>query len=324
MIKKILATFLAVFILFSITGCQLAIEDKGEIKSKDRLIGVFVTEEHLDLFDMEEFFKDNAHKLFNGSSTNMDYNNKKYQKRLYATLVTQLLTSQDGDTFETKEYVFEGVDGISYFAATVPATENEISYITSGSDDAISDGHIGIIESDNEDKITLEGTIYVSAARAGKIHHFNPVYQSPGGSVYALSGNSAMLGGLQDEGSIFSTTLDETTTVTENGKSKSVSNSVKISIATLLPPEKITVLQMDKDSNIISRMEYSPGKLPDTITPADNTEYIIAESHSFNLEGKAAVSRSIYDRKAETLDTFYCRDDGICVKQWTNLDWNKN
>ena len=51
---------------------------------------------------MEEFFKDNAHKLFNGSSTNMDYNNKKYQKRLYATLVTQLLTSQDGDTFETK------------------------------------------------------------------------------------------------------------------------------------------------------------------------------------------------------------------------------
>ena len=40
MIKKILATFLAVFILFSITGCQLAIEDKGEIKSKDRLIGV--------------------------------------------------------------------------------------------------------------------------------------------------------------------------------------------------------------------------------------------------------------------------------------------
>ena len=35
---------------------------------------------------------------------------------------------------------------------------------------------------------------------------------------YALSGNSAMLGGLQDEGSIFSTTLDETTTVTENGK----------------------------------------------------------------------------------------------------------
>ena len=34
MIKKILATFLAVFILFSITGCQLAIEDKGEIKAK--------------------------------------------------------------------------------------------------------------------------------------------------------------------------------------------------------------------------------------------------------------------------------------------------
>ena len=48
-IKRIFIIFLTVLILLNITGCQLALEDEGDKKSKDRLIGVFVTDEYLDL-----------------------------------------------------------------------------------------------------------------------------------------------------------------------------------------------------------------------------------------------------------------------------------
>lgn len=322
--KRFLIIFLTVLVLFSLSGCQLAIADKGEGKSKDRLIGVFITEEYLDLFDMEGYLNDNINKLSGSGLINMDQNSTKYQKRLYATLATMELTNEEGETFNTKEYVFEDVEGISYFAARVPATENDDSFITSGSDKAISDGHMGIYNRDEEDRITLDGTIYISSAHTSKSHYVNPVYQSSDGSVYAISGNGILLSGDQGEGSIYSSTLDETTTVTENGKNTTVSASIKISIATMYPPEKISVLQMDKDSKAISRLEYSPGKLPDTITPIDKAEYIIVESHKYDQEGKAVTSRSIYDRKVESLDTFYCQDNGICVKQWTKLDWNNN
>ncbi len=324
MTKRAFIIFIAILILFSISGCQLAIEDKGEAKSRDRLIGILITEDYLDLFDMEKYLNDNINKITDGGLISIDGDNSQYQKRLYATLKTRTLKDETGKTFDTKEFIFEGIDGISYFAAEVPATETEDSYTTSGSDEAVSDGHMGMHYGDNEEKITLDGTIYISSTHNSKIRHINPVYQSPDGSVYTISGNGLMFSGDQGEGSIYSTTLDETITVTENGKSKTVSASIKISIAIMYPPEKISVLQMDKDSKVISRLEYAPGKLPDTITPTDKAEYIIVESHKNNNEGQVVTSRTIYDREVESLDTFYCRNDGICVKQWTKLDWNKN
>lgn len=40
-----------------LSGCQLAREDEGE--NGDRLVGVFVTTEYIDLFDMERYLNDN-------------------------------------------------------------------------------------------------------------------------------------------------------------------------------------------------------------------------------------------------------------------------
>ncbi len=323
-IKRIFIIFLTVLILLNITGCQLALEDEGDKKSKDRLIGVFVTDEYLDLFDMEGYLNDNFNKHLDGGLINIDGNSSQYQGRLYAKLTTRTLKDETGNTFDTREFVFDDVRGISYFSATVPATENEESFITSGSDEAISDGHMSIHYGDDEDKTSLDGTIYVSLKQVAKTHYINPVYQSSDGSVYATSGNGIMLAGEQGESSVYSQTLDETTTITENGKSKSVSFHIKISMSIMLPPEKIVIMQMDKNSDIMSKTEYFPGKLPDTLTPEAGTDYIIVENYKYDLEGNWIASRSIYDRSNPNLETFHCRDDGICVKQWTNLDWSKN
>ena len=321
-IRKSIATILAVLIILTLTGCQLALEDKGDSKNKDRLIGVLVTDEYLDLFDMERYLNDNVNKFSGGGLINIDDNNSKYQGRLYAKLETLTLKGEAGNTFETREFVFDDVNGISYFSATVPATENEEGYTTSGSDEAISDSHMSIHYGDDEDKTSLEGTIYISMNQIAKSRYINPVYQDSDGSVYVTSGSGIMLAGEQGEGSVFTQTLEESATVTENGKTKTVSFDIKISLSIMLPPEKIIIIQMDKNSDIISKKEYVPGKLPETLIPDIGAEYIIVESYKRDLESNLITSRSIYDRKNETLDTFYCRDDGVCIKQWTNLDWN--
>lgn len=324
MIRKILAIFLAVLILFTTSGCQLAIEDKGEQTGQDRLIGVLITDKYLDLFDMEGYLKDNFNKYSSGGIINIDSADSKYQGRLYATLTTRTLRDDTGKTFETREFVFDNIEGIPYFSARVPATYEDAGFATSVSDEAISDGHISIHHGDDEEKTSLEGTIYVSMGQAAKSRYINPVYQSADGSVYAISGSGIMLAGEQGEGSTYTQTLDETTTVRENGKSKTVSFNIKISLSIMIPPEKIVIMQMDKDSNIISKTEYFPGKLPETLTPEAGADYIIVESYKRDSENNLITSRSIYDRKNQNLETFYCRDDGICVKQWTNLNWNKN
>ncbi len=323
--NKILMIILAVCMALALSGCQLAREDAGEgtEKNGDRLIGVFITTEYLDLFDMEGYLNDNLNRLSGGEIT-LEGDNSQYQGRLYATLATQTLTNEETDeTSDIREFVFEGIKGISYFGATVPGSENEDSYVTSGSDEAITDGHMGVDYGDGEDKMSLEGTIYVSPDYAGKTCYFNPVYQSADGSVYAVSGSGLMADGML-EGSVYSQTLDETTTITENGKSKAVSTSIKISLTVMFPPEQIVVMQMDKDSTVISRIEYAPGELPDTLTPDKGTEYILVETYKHDREGNQVVSRSIYDTSNETMEAFYRSDNDICVKQSTQLDWSKN
>lgn len=323
-IKRILSMCLAICMLFTLTGCQLAKEDAGADNNGDRLIGVFVTKKYLDLFDMEGYLNDNVNKLIGGGEITFDGNDSKYQGRLYATLTTRRLTEEKtGDVIGSEEFVFDGVEGISYFAATI-RTEDEDSYITSGSDEGLSDPQMSIAVDPKEDKTTLKGTIYFSPSYDGNVYYINPVYQSSDGSVYAIAGNGYKVDGMQGEGTSCTTTLSETTTITENGKSKSASISIEISISRMLAPEKVAIMQMNHDSAIVSRNEYFPGGLPDTLNMEMATAYLIVETSKHDHTGNLVVTRSIYDRNNESIDTFYCRDDGICVKKLTRLNWTKN
>ncbi len=321
---KGLIALLIVILGVSLSGCQLALEGAGEWVNDDRLIGAFITTEYLDLFDFERYLEDNIGKISGGGIV-IDDSAKPYEGRLYAKLKERVLTNEDtGEKIYTEEYVFEDVSGVSYFVATIPEADGRESYVTSGSDEAISDGQTGLFRGDNEDKITLEGTIYISSIGNRKSHYINPVYQSPDGRVYAMSGQGISMSGVQAEGAAFSQTLEETSTTRENGKNKEVSTSVKISIEVMLPPERIVILQMDKNSSILSSREYSPGQVPDKLTPIEETDYIIVETYKRDLTGDVVVTRELFSKEDDTLFTFSCRDDGICVKKWTELLWDSN
>ena len=217
---------------------------------------------------------------------------------------------------------FSPVDGIPYFSARIQQAETHENYFSYISDPAISDGHVHTQIDDHGHKVTLSGTIYVSPSSILRTYYFNPVYQSADGRIYAVSGSGfAVSTEAYSEGAIYSQTLDATTTVTENGEAKTYGISVALSLSLMFAPEEIVVLQMDGESNVLSRAIYMPSAMPVKIAADPKADYFIVETHRHDDKGQLTVSRTIYGSDAETLETFFMREDGICVKQQTRILW---
>lgn len=310
----VVCTLFGVFLL-GLTGMSLIDTKMREDSQRDdgQFIGVFITTEHLDLFDFEGYINDNANKLINGGS-NIIEDNKKYQGRMYATLTNQTLTSEESrEAISVKDYVFEGIEGMAFFAATV---NGEHPYTTTGAHDGISDVIVNMASNNEGKTVKLEGTVYITPAIGIKTFYVNPVYQSKDGSVYVTTGNGFSNGGISD-GISFSTSLDESYEVRENGKTKKNGTSAKITFQVITPPDTIEVIQMASNHTVILRKEYTPENMPESITPEKSTAYIIVEERN---ETKV-VGRNIYQRSDETLSTFLSREDGVCIKQNTVLKW---
>ena len=113
--KRILILVLAMTMF--LTGCQLAVETVNEqgMRDPDRLVGVVVTTEYLDLFDMEGYLEDNLGSIMAGKNPDQS----DYQGRVYAQEEVEYTDSQDGVPCYTTYYNFDHVDGIAllYYTA---------------------------------------------------------------------------------------------------------------------------------------------------------------------------------------------------------------
>ena len=232
-------------------GCALARSDMdASAASRDRLIGVYITTEYIDLFDLEGYIGANASALSGGSISEADA--AQYNGRLYAKLVDE-------------RYVFPGVDGFAFFMAT---TEHE--YGTSYSnytDEGVCGCKIAVNTNDNEDSseeaLELECTIYGLTGRNDRhVIYTNPVYQTADGEVYLTSGHGISTSGV-GAGALVSQKLTDSTTVTDSeGNAVTSSASVNVHYVIAELPLGYTLIEMDADSREISRREYAPGELP--------------------------------------------------------------
>ena len=319
--RKIIITVCCAILLCVLSGCQLARENAGINANEDKLIGVFITREYIDLFDFESYLNNNINSYQDGEII-IDRNTKNYQGRIYAALVPRTLTSEEtGEETIIQEYIFEGISGIPYCVPTMQATEEENCYVSTASDAAISDGHTNINVGDDVNSITLDGTLYVAPSSTVVSFYLNPVYQSTDGSVYLVSGEGNSFSGLESEGLSMSQTMDAVHTSTENGKVKTDSVSITISISVMFTPEKIVILQMNADNELISRSEFKPEAIPDSFEPKSDAVYFIVESHKRDSIGNINISREIFGKDAENIETFFTRDDGICIKHGTQVHW---
>ena len=306
--------------VFGVTGTiRLVNASENEEGSSDRLIGVLITQDYLDLFDSEQFFADNIGKLVNGGEIS-ESESAKYQERLYAVLVdTGYVSEETGEKYRRKEYVFEGVNGICYI---VPRLTDEVgTYWSASGDEAITDGGINFITNDEGESVAIEGTIYVSTSINAGSFYFNPVYQTQAGEVYAVGGNGIFTGNNGTAGMAMSHEIKENQSSTIGGVTTTSGSEIKITKCYIDEPAKVSILQFDSENTVLSRIECDPDSLPDTLQTQPGTQYIIVETTIFSREGTTDITREIYQLEDETLSAFYCRDDGICVKQQCEIDW---
>ncbi|HOG00513.1 MAG TPA: hypothetical protein PK438_01875 [Clostridia bacterium] len=309
----------AAFLLGLSGAVALADRDAGEVAGGDRLVGMLVTREHLDLFDAEAYFKDHADELLNGG---MIGENSAYQGRLYARLIEEFYTDADGREHTSKRYTFEGVcEGIALFYADM--SDEAGSYMATYGDEGISDGASSLNVTDEGRDIKLEGVIYVLPSRAGVTRYFNPVYQASDGSVYVQAGSGMSTDGFMDEGGAYTHTVSAAQTATENGVTKTDSVSVGISVRTMFEPVRIRIAQFDEQNALLFAAEYAPGALPESIRPVPGAQYLIVETFKKDPEGEEIVSRALYTKESDSLEAFFARADGVCVAQSSALDWGE-
>ena len=312
---------LAAFALGATGTISLVSASESGEASSDKLIGVLITRDPLDLFDSERYFNDNIDELVNGGKIS-DSESANYQGRLYAALVESGHTDEEtGETGGRKEYVFEGIDGICYFVPQI--TDQFGTYWSSNCDEAISDGHIHLNSTDEGESIDIEGTIYVSTGADAGHFYYNPVYQAETGEVYAVSGNG-MFSDNNMAGMSMSHEIKEEQTSIIGDMTTSSGARIKITISYIDDPVKVSILQFDNENSLLTQMDYDPDKLPNTLQTQPGTQYIIVETTTFSQDQATHISRTLYQSVDETLFAFSCREDGICVKQWCEINWSKS
>lgn len=316
-IKNVIVLFVVLAMLASMGGCRLAIDEaEVEIDEADSLIGAFITREPLDLFDFEAYFRDNADKFVVGGETVIE-DTSGYESKLFAELV------DSGSERSGMYYEFTEVEGIDFFVPLVTDEKAAEEYHTTCIDPEVSTVKTLIGSTDDTSYVELEGVLYVTAQDGDIIDYYlNPVYQTPDGRVYTVSGDgmSADFGG--SEGASMSLSINTEKTSTVNGETKVDDKSyVKLTIEVLLPPQEISIIQFDADNKVIAVGEYTPDKVPTRITTEPETEYIVVETVKTKGDGSTVTNRSVYDTETKYLDTYCARDDGIVVKKGTEVIW---
>lgn len=310
--RRGVSIILAILLIYLLCGCQLATEAETQMQG-DKLVGVFITSEHLNLFDMESYLKDNLSSLPKNGGVLDETDSSKYNGRIYATLESEELTSESGKETNFWQYEFKNLEGIPFFITEIKQPDGE-TYESSSSSGFINDAHISV---GNGTK--LEGTIYL-APNGNTSFYTNPVYQSGDGSVYLVAGTGISSSGGNQEGTSFTQTLDEKYTVQVDGEKKEESMSVKITASIKNPVSKITMYQMNQNSEILFRSEFDLSNYPETMTLAQETAYVVVESKSDSAEGNT-ITRSLLTSDDDHFTVYRLRENGFFEADMIRLQW---
>ena len=287
---------ISVILLLSLLGgCRLAVEEEAQPSSRDRLIGVFVTPEHLDLFDAEAYFNDNVNEILKGGDLKGD--SAAYQKRLYAERVDDELTVGD-------------IEGWFYCAARMEDENGE--YIVTEGSPVFSDGNMHIFSGTTE-RLELACTLYVSSEADFVAAYINPVYQDSEGNIYVLGGSGISCNGLAEGGSM-SQCVEENESLTSNGETQEKGSKITVTIAGKNPTEQLTIYEMSGEDSILARYDLNPDELPTEWKVSTGCEWLIVREND---------ERSVYGREDETLAAFELWDNSLCVKKEISIIWEK-
>jgi len=313
MVKRLFAIFLTTLLL---CGCQLA-EPEPETVGPDRLVGVFVTREHLNLFDMEAYLQDNAGKILNGGEL-LAEDSAEYSQRISAELVPEEWTDEEGNVHTTWQYQFPDLEG-QLLSCYLVEKDGE-RYWSSSAGEWFSEIHTGIVSNEFENTgIDLRSTIYVSEEMDEILFFYNPVYQTAGGELYLLEGQGS--GCQYHEGSAMTHTLNEERESTVPGDGNTYRTDIEIVVECVAIPQGIILIYMDENNEVIGRQEYPGEEIPVELSVPEGTEYLICETYCRGGEGEQTMFRQIHDRESDPIELYRNVEDGICTKTELRVTW---
>lgn len=158
--------------------------------------------------------------------------------------------------------------------------------------------------------IEMDGTVYGTDA-VSAFFSWTPVFQDSHGRVYiAHGGGGISVGRLHG------------TSHVQFPIGNDFSN-ISLSVRGIRPADKIVVVQMDAEHNLISLAEYPPGELTDAYLPGEDTMYLIVETIAGNN-----VTRTIFNRwddrfaaQLDSFDSFYVLENGFAIPRATEVRW---
>ena len=288
------AILAAVFLIAFLDGgaVQSAAEEEGE----GMLIGAFVSEENLDIDDLEVT-----------ATGKIQWK----QGRLYMDTDEDwwALKDRGGGIYCTMEP--DSRDGEE--DAKSPCITNFGTLGAPQGKTAI-DNDNGIRTTD----IDLSGEVYACGSRR-VIFKFYPIYQTSDGRIYLTRGNSMGMSGADGASITHTLTSDKTETI--GGKSERVKVKVAITAVSRPTPTKFTVAHMDENDDLLKLEEFAPDALPESITAADGAAYLIGTSYGQDGDGETA-EYSICNRDGRIqppLDTFAYQDGKLkAASIWVN------
>ena len=233
------------------------------------------------------------------------------------------LSSYQTDT--ARNYEFENVEGIRFFAPMRQGTDG--SYRDTVADTAIADQNLEIRASDLGESLNLEGTLYLSTRQNQGNFYFYPVYQTAAGEVYAAPGDGVQPGVEKETGNTARYEIRQTRSSSSANSSSTGSaqleDLVQIHLCYLDEPSGLSLLHFDGEHRLLSQTELEPGKLPESFTPLPETRYLILETAELSPDQLETVSRTLYGPEEETLSAFYTREDGLCIRQECQINWEQ-
>ena len=304
--KKLIALMLIVCVM--LTGCRLATDEVNDngLVNPDKLVGVVVTTEHLDLFDIEAFLKDNPQALKGGSIGSVG---PEYQNRIYAQEEIENSTTEDGVPCTTVYYNFDHMEGIKLLAYQTKTVLEDGSVL---SETTVCSNTEGIYEARMGNGMN-EGTIFVPEGDEAAFFT-NPVYQDSDGRLYLLAGTGISMQEMQ--GSMWQT-ITEKRTESENGQeTASEEYGFKICVTAVTVTERVAIIQMSGDNTVLDRKEFDPNEMPEELTPEEGCAYILVEEYAGD-----EISRTMIEPDDRYITVYVKSDQPYCVARGTEILW---
>ena len=288
--KRIMAIILAVLML---AGCQLASEEKKDDRAQDKLVGMFLTFEHLNLdFDMEGLLEDHPEALHGDGVVVSDPEFVQYAGKLPVTV------SDDG-------WVVPGYEGLSFGRLV------KEDYSTTIASEAVSEVNSTIATGDDGDLFQVEGIIHFPE-ESEVMFCCNPVYQTQAGEYYVVQGDSFQsqmgLGAM-------SQSITQEISWTVDGEKTSYAAEFTATAQGVTVADKVTLIWMSEDQQEISRAEYAPGQLPESARAEGEYLLVVEENRGVIL------NRMLVQPGEEFITVYYKGEQPWCLPDTMEIIW---